>query len=98
MRKPAIGRRGFLKSAAATGAAVVAAGSAAPARGAQVAPRENDPSPVDTLTTDRPGGDFMVDVMKTLNFEYVAANPGSSFRGLHESILNHGGNTMPEFI
>jgi thiamine pyrophosphate-dependent acetolactate synthase large subunit-like protein len=50
------------------------------------------------LTTDRPGGDFMVDVIKSLDFEYVAANPGSSFRGIHESIVNYGGNTAPEFI
>src|SRR3954469_1985093 len=98
MKKGPIGRRGFLKRAAATGAAVVAAGNAAPARGAQIAPRENDPTAADTLTTDRPGGDFMVDVMKTLDFEYVAANPGSSFRGLHESLINHGGNKSPEFI
>ncbi len=40
----------------------------------------------------------MVDVMKTLDFEYVAANPGSSFRGLHESLVNYGGNRAPEFI
>src|SRR5437762_1025450 len=98
MKRNAIPRRRFLKQAAATGAAVVAAGNAAPARGAQVSPRETDPAPAEALTTDRPGGDFMVDVLKTLNLEYVAANPGSSFRGLHESIINHGGNTAPEFI
>src|SRR4029453_5905201 len=40
----------------------------------------------------RSGSDFMVDVLKALGFEYVAANPGSSFRGLHESIINYGGN------
>jgi thiamine pyrophosphate-dependent acetolactate synthase large subunit-like protein len=40
----------------------------------------------------------MVDVIKSLNFEYVASNPGSSFRGIHESIINYGGNKMPEFI
>ena len=34
----------------------------------------------------------MVDVIKSLGFEYVCANPGSSFRGLHESIVNYGGN------
>ena len=45
-----------------------------------------------------PGGDFMVDVIKSLDFEYVAANPGSSFRGIHESIINYGGNTKPEFL
>ena len=40
----------------------------------------------------------MVDVFKSLQFEYVASNPGSSFRGLHESIINYGGNADPEFI
>jgi acetolactate synthase I/II/III large subunit len=62
--------------------------------------READPPPSegDLLTTDRPGGDFMVDVLKSLNLEYVASNPGSSFRGIHESIVNYGGNQMPEFI
>src|SRR5215831_1336799 len=112
MRKPSIGRRRFLKQAAVTGAAVVTAGSssaAAPqqtpalarpaAPGVPALPRESDPSPAaEVLTTDRPGGDFMVDVLKTLDFEYVAANPGSSFRGLHESLINHGGNRAPEFI
>jgi hypothetical protein len=26
----------------------------------------------------------MVDTIKALGFEYICANPGSSFRGLHE--------------
>ena len=46
----------------------------------------------------RSGSDFMIDVLKSLGFEYVAANPGSSFRGLHESIINYGGNQAPEMI
>ena len=40
----------------------------------------------------------MVDVIKSLGFEYVAANPGSSFRGLHESVINYGGNKSPELL
>jgi thiamine pyrophosphate-dependent acetolactate synthase large subunit-like protein len=40
----------------------------------------------------------MVDVIKSLDVEYVASNPGSSFRGIHESIVNYGGNRLPEFI
>ena len=40
----------------------------------------------------------MVDVIKSLGVDYVCANPGSSFRGLHESIINYGGNRSPEFI
>ena len=106
-----VDRRDFLKSAAVTGAALVGGAAGVGAQGtpqapaavapasAPVAPRENDPSPeVDIVTTDRPGGDFMVDVLKALNLEYVAANPGSSFRGIHESIINYGNNSAPEFI
>ncbi len=47
---------------------------------------------------ERAGSDYMVDVLKSLNFDYVCANPGSSFRGLHESIINYGGNQNPELI
>ena len=28
----------------------------------------------------------------------MASNPGSSFRGIHESIINYGGNQKPEFL
>src|SRR3954467_2336660 len=52
----------------------------------------------DGMTVVNAGSDFMVDVLKSLGFEYVAANPGSSFRGLHESVVNYGGNKSPEFI
>jgi len=44
------------------------------------------------------GSDFMIDVIKTLDIEYVFSNPGSSFLGLHESIVSYGGNRQPEFI
>ena len=40
----------------------------------------------------------MVDVMQSLGIEYVFAMPGSSFAGLHESILNYAGNKNPEYI
>ncbi len=40
----------------------------------------------------------MVDAIKSLGIEYVASNPGSSFRGLQESIATYGNNTMPEFL
>ena len=84
------------------GGADGAAQNAAPARPAPATaatiPREADPAGTDVLTTDRPGGDFMVDVIKALDFEYVAANPGSSFRGLHESLVNYGGNRAPELL
>jgi acetolactate synthase I/II/III large subunit len=44
------------------------------------------------------GSDFMVEVIKTLDIKYLPANPASSFRGLHESLINYGGNKMPEFL
>jgi acetolactate synthase I/II/III large subunit len=40
----------------------------------------------------------MVDVLKELNLEYLAINPASCFRGLHESVLNHGNNQVPEIL
>lgn len=64
----------------------------------QVALETGAPPHVDVYTTDRPGADFMVDVLKSLNFEYIFANPGSSFRGLQESFINYGKNTKPEWI
>ena len=111
MSSQPVDRRGFLKSAAVTGAAAVV-GSATPTEAQQttaraaggpasapVSARESDPSPeLEPITTDAPGGDFMVDVLKSLQFEYVAANPGSSFRGIHESIVTYGGNKAPEFL
>lgn len=113
-----VGRRGFLKGAAASAAALVAkpdgakaqeiaqskgAGASLPSTSlpsARLAAAESAPPPprADVYSTDRPGADFMLEVIQTLGFEYVCANPGSSFRGLHESILNHGGNKNPELL
>ena len=86
-------RRNFLKNGMLAGAAAIvrpAAGAAQQTPGAA--------SEAEVLTTDTCGSDYMVDVIKSLGFEYVCANPGSSFRGLQESIINYGGNRSPEFI
>jgi len=40
----------------------------------------------------------MVDVIKSLDIEYLPCNPASSFRALHESLINYGGNKKPEFL
>jgi acetolactate synthase I/II/III large subunit len=45
-----------------------------------------------------PGSDYMVDLLRAAGIRYVAAIPGSSFRGVHESLVNHGGNKAPELI
>ena len=91
-------RRTFLKGAAATLAAstvVSQAGAQEKAKG------KGGGKPagggVDKVIP-RPGSDFMVDVMKSLGIDYVASNPASSFRSLHESIVNYGGNKKPEFL
>src|SRR4051794_25525021 len=95
-KKPAVNRREFMKRAAVASAALAAPVEAAVAQTAAPEPaRVQEPEP---LTEGRSGSDFMVDVMKTLDLDYVCANPGSSFRGLHESIINYGGNRQPELI
>ena len=106
-----LARRGFLKGAAASAAALATGTTPAPAqqiskkRGATIpsasafAEEAGNIAPAaEVLTADRPGADFMVDVIKSLGFEYICANPGSSFRGLHESIVNYGGNKAPELV
>jgi thiamine pyrophosphate-dependent acetolactate synthase large subunit-like protein len=110
--KGSVNRRGFLKGAAAGAAALVAtpaekaqAQQNAPARPAAVVPNAAQLA-ADTGTPrvevdriiEHPGSDFMMDVIKSLNFEYITTNPGSSFQGLHESIINYGGNTKPELL
>ena len=44
------------------------------------------------------GSDFMVDVIKTLDIKYCPSNCASSFRAIHESLINYGGNKMPEYL
>ena len=99
--KGGTGRRAFLKTTAAAGASVAAGGAVAQVAAAPQQSRAKSekakPLPGD-ITIQRPGSDFMVDVIKTLDFDYVAANPGSSFRSLHESVVNYGGNKKPELI
>jgi acetolactate synthase I/II/III large subunit len=44
------------------------------------------------------GSDIVVDMLKAFDIEYTAFNPGASFRGIHDSIVNYGGNHHPEVI
>jgi thiamine pyrophosphate-dependent acetolactate synthase large subunit-like protein len=55
-------------------------------------------APASSAENGPPGSDFMVDVIKTLDIKYVPANPASSYRGIHESLINYGKNMMPEFL
>ena len=117
-QKSSVGRRGFLKGAAASAAALATTSPLAEAQqqragnqtgtGSAPAPTQsqidrdagNVRPPVAARLITRPASDLMVQVIKDLGMEYVAANPGSSFEGIQESFINYGNppNTNPEFI
>ena len=112
-KKAGVDRRTFLKSAAAGAGAAAAttvvaqstseAGPArptadvAPAPAGAQSPKKEKKLPGD-IVIRRPGSDFMMDVIKTLDLEYISTNPASSFRSLHESLVNYGGNKKPELL
>jgi acetolactate synthase-1/2/3 large subunit len=108
-KKLPAGRRDFLKSVVAGAATLAASTEAVPAQPVEERPLramplmppvvEGDPpADAEVLTLDRSGSDFMVDIIKSLGIEYVCSVAGSSFRALHESVINYGGNSNPEFI
>ncbi|HVR89303.1 MAG TPA: thiamine pyrophosphate-binding protein [Candidatus Limnocylindria bacterium] len=43
------------------------------------------------------GSDVIVDLLQGFGIEYVALNPGATYRGLHDSLVNYGGG-KPEII
>ena len=87
-----------LPEAQAQQTAELARASAQPPSPALLARETGPVSTIDVQTADYPGSDYMVDVIKSLNIEYLAANPGSSFRSLQESFINYGGNKNPEWL
>jgi acetolactate synthase-1/2/3 large subunit len=106
-----LNRRKFLTAAAVAGASgavnpAKAATAAEPQQrlpsalppNAHVAAAETGAAPLPSRDNGTPGSDFMVDVIKTLDIKYLPANPASSYRGIHESLINYGKNTMPEFL
>src|SRR3989442_975488 len=93
MSEEGLDRRTFLKTAAAIGTTMAAASTVS----AETAKKPSSGLPGERII-GRPGSDFMVDVIKATGIEYIASNPASSFRSLHESIVNYGGNRKPEFL
>jgi acetolactate synthase-1/2/3 large subunit len=107
-------RRKFLKGATLAGAAALTPVAAeaqvnAGASGPVAAAKAAGPGPIqiavetqlperDPVNQTTSGGDFMVDVLKTLDIDYLAMNCASSFRGLHEAVINHAGNVKPEIL
>ena len=67
------------------------------------------PAGVDGLTAlDRPvpagvnaagfGSDVAADALRATDIPYIALNPGASYRGLHDSLVNYLGNERPQML
>jgi benzoylformate decarboxylase/acetolactate synthase-1/2/3 large subunit len=56
-------------------------------------PAHAGPSKETQLSIARYGSDVVVDVLQALGVRYVAFNPGASFRGLHDSLVNYAAGT-----
>jgi len=67
------------------------------------------PAGVDGLTAlDRPvpagvnaagfGSDVAADALRATEIPYIALNPGASYRGLHDSLVNYLGNERPQML
>ena len=44
------------------------------------------------------GSDLMVEMLRELGIKYIALNPGASYRGLHDSIVNFESGKGPEIL
>jgi acetolactate synthase-1/2/3 large subunit len=55
-------------------------------------PAKKEPLPAAAGTTRRWGSDVIVDMLHHYELPYAALNPGASYRGLHDSMVNYGGN------
>ena len=44
------------------------------------------------------GSDVVAETLRSLDIPYIALNPGASYRGLHDSLVNHLGNESPRML
>src|SRR5881396_126508 len=44
------------------------------------------------------GSDAIAALLRALDIPYIAVNPGASFRGLHDSLVNFLGNERPQML
>src|SRR6187402_2228033 len=44
------------------------------------------------------GSDVVADTLRALDIPYIALNPGASYRGLHDSLVNYLGNERPQML
>jgi thiamine pyrophosphate-dependent acetolactate synthase large subunit-like protein len=73
-----------------------------PARAAVMAPAQSE------ATLERPtpsganapgfGSDVVAETLRALDIPYISLNPGASYRGLHDSIVNFLGNAQPQML
>src|SRR6266508_1751195 len=54
--------------------------------------------PIDAAQPAAFGSDAIADLLRAMGFDYIALTPGASFRGLHDSLVNHLGNRKPELL
>ena len=59
-----------------------------------------DKSSMDAKTKNYTGwqSDVIVDMIKRYGFPFITLNPGASFRGLHDSLVNYGDNEPPMML
>lgn len=79
-----------------------------PVLGARDAARPGNPNgqihlDTPTVPPNRPprpewGSDVVAEMLRRLGVEYVALNPGASFKGVHDSLVNYNGNERPGII
>jgi thiamine pyrophosphate-dependent acetolactate synthase large subunit-like protein len=61
-------------------------------------PRQPErPVPSDSTETAW-GSDAIAQTLRDLGIEYISLNPGASFRGLHDSLVNYLGNEHPQML
>jgi thiamine pyrophosphate-dependent acetolactate synthase large subunit-like protein len=56
------------------------------------------PIPSETPSNKIWGSDAIASALRALDIPYIALNPGASYRGLHDSLVNHLGNSQPEML
>lgn len=66
-----------------------------PLAASMVAPIER---PVPATLAATFGSDAIAEALRELDIPYIALNPGASFRGLHDSLVNYLGNHLPQLL
>ena len=60
--------------------------------------QEETELPITSNDSGEWGSDVAAQMMRALDIPYVTLNPGASFRGLHDSLVNKLGNRRPQML